>query len=212
MTQKNLSPRQARWLETLSDFDFTVQHIPGETNELADSLSRIYSAEALGVVRAASEFVNLEDTAAAVGEDMLSASMNLITRPLHVMAILPEESAVVDSAQGSGTKNSRKTSARVVLRVRDPSTGDLLPRMEGATPADAGDTPLDAGNTSRGDPGTNGKKLFARDDRSTDLDHDMEIPAQTPEEELENATGPRLTALIAQAHHVDIPACLKGKY
>jgi RNase H-like domain found in reverse transcriptase/Reverse transcriptase (RNA-dependent DNA polymerase) len=57
-TQQNLSPRQSRWLETLSDFDFTVQYIPGDTNVLADALSRIYSADAPGTVRAESEFVS----------------------------------------------------------------------------------------------------------------------------------------------------------
>ena len=36
MTQQKLSPRQARWLETLSEFDFTFTHILGQTNVLAD--------------------------------------------------------------------------------------------------------------------------------------------------------------------------------
>src|SRR5882762_2077656 len=57
-TQKNLSPRQTRWLETLSDFDFTVEYIPGNTNVLADALSWLYSADTSGTVRAASEFVS----------------------------------------------------------------------------------------------------------------------------------------------------------
>ena len=40
MSQRDLSPRQARWTSTLSEFDFTVVHIPGKRNIAADALSR----------------------------------------------------------------------------------------------------------------------------------------------------------------------------
>jgi RNase H-like domain found in reverse transcriptase len=39
-TQERLSPRQVRWLERLLDFDFKIVHISGETNIVADALSR----------------------------------------------------------------------------------------------------------------------------------------------------------------------------
>src|ERR1700758_4348747 len=32
--------RQARWIEFLQDFDYTLEHIPGMTNTVADLLSR----------------------------------------------------------------------------------------------------------------------------------------------------------------------------
>jgi hypothetical protein len=35
-----ISGRQAQWMETLADFDFTLHHIPGHTNTVADLLSR----------------------------------------------------------------------------------------------------------------------------------------------------------------------------
>lgn len=38
-TQKNLSPRQAWWLESIADFDFKIIHVPGEMNKLVVSLS-----------------------------------------------------------------------------------------------------------------------------------------------------------------------------
>lgn len=41
-TQPNLSRRQARWMEFLSRFDYTCEHIPGVSNP-ADALSRLYT-------------------------------------------------------------------------------------------------------------------------------------------------------------------------
>jgi hypothetical protein len=58
MTQKNLSARQARWLDALSQLDFQIRYIEGATNILADSLSRIYSEEARGTEQANSEYVS----------------------------------------------------------------------------------------------------------------------------------------------------------
>ena len=57
-TQQHFSARQHRWMDVLSDFDFDLHYIPGEANTMADSLSRIYSADTLGTVRATSEFVS----------------------------------------------------------------------------------------------------------------------------------------------------------
>ncbi|EJD36662.1 hypothetical protein AURDEDRAFT_36803, partial [Auricularia subglabra TFB-10046 SS5] len=57
MSQKNLSQRQMRWLYVMNEFDFTVEYIPGETNVLADGLSRIYSDDQPGTVRATSEII-----------------------------------------------------------------------------------------------------------------------------------------------------------
>ncbi|KZV57841.1 hypothetical protein F511_03410 [Dorcoceras hygrometricum] len=39
-TQKKLSPKQARWQEFLSEFEFEWVHKPGKHNEVADALSR----------------------------------------------------------------------------------------------------------------------------------------------------------------------------
>ena len=39
-TQKDLSPRQVRWEEILSQFNADIRHIPGITNSAADALSR----------------------------------------------------------------------------------------------------------------------------------------------------------------------------
>jgi hypothetical protein len=39
-TQKDLSRRQARWSEFLSQYDFDIQCVKGEDNTVADGMSR----------------------------------------------------------------------------------------------------------------------------------------------------------------------------
>ena len=56
LNQKNLSGRQARWLEKISSFTFEVVYIAGSENVVADALSRIYSNDSLGTERARSEY------------------------------------------------------------------------------------------------------------------------------------------------------------
>ena len=45
-TQRDLSKRQIRWLDFLSNFDFDIKYIPGITNRAADALSRYPHAQA----------------------------------------------------------------------------------------------------------------------------------------------------------------------
>ena len=80
MSQEHFSPRQHRWLDVLSEFDFKIQYIPGEINKFADVLSRIYSDEPKGVVHAESELVD-------EGEDVNLSSGPRI-RPIYVEAYL----------------------------------------------------------------------------------------------------------------------------
>ncbi|CAA7270581.1 unnamed protein product [Cyclocybe aegerita] len=56
INQKSLSGRQAHWIEKISGFDFSVMYVPGTDNVVADALSRIYSNDAPGTVRAQSEY------------------------------------------------------------------------------------------------------------------------------------------------------------
>ena len=39
-TQQTLSKRQARWMETLADYDYELAYIPGKKNAVADAMSR----------------------------------------------------------------------------------------------------------------------------------------------------------------------------
>ncbi|GAA5920578.1 hypothetical protein JCM5296_000495, partial [Sporobolomyces johnsonii] len=49
-TQPTLSKRQARWMETLADYDYELSYIPGKLNTVADSLSRFSFTEGLPAV------------------------------------------------------------------------------------------------------------------------------------------------------------------
>ncbi len=46
--KKKVSPRLERWLEYLSRFKFDTIYVKGETNKVADSLSRYYASEPVG--------------------------------------------------------------------------------------------------------------------------------------------------------------------
>ena len=88
MRQKDLSPRQHRWLDILNEFDFNIEYIPGDTNEFADALSRIYSDDPKGVVRADSEYVtDLDEPFRGIRGK---------THPIYVgMTLIPIASAMV---------------------------------------------------------------------------------------------------------------------
>jgi len=46
-TTKHLSSRQARWMEYLSRFSYTIEYVQGIENLVADALSRYYHSDNL---------------------------------------------------------------------------------------------------------------------------------------------------------------------
>ncbi|KAJ3558320.1 hypothetical protein NP233_g11530 [Leucocoprinus birnbaumii] len=78
LQQKDLSGRQARWLEKLSQFDFEIVYVPGSENVLSDALSRIYSNDQPGTVRARSEYTYHD----VIDNDHMP--IHSVTMPLHV--------------------------------------------------------------------------------------------------------------------------------
>ena len=86
MKQKNLSGRQARWLEKISEFDFEVIYVPGTENVVADALSRLYSNDDSRTVRSRSEYTYFD----VLDEDQPETSI-----PMPILAGIEARVAVV---------------------------------------------------------------------------------------------------------------------
>ncbi len=74
LNQKNLSGRQARWLEKISSFTFEVVYIEGSENVVADALSRLYSNDSPGTERSRSEFTYhdvVDDDTSTIADEVL---------------------------------------------------------------------------------------------------------------------------------------------
>ena len=97
LKQSVLSGRQARWLEKILDFDFTVKYIPETTNILVDTLSHIYSGDLPGTTQSKQEYT-LE-----LDEDNLpriNQVQNNISQPLEIQDI-----AYIEARLASVRKN-----------------------------------------------------------------------------------------------------------
>ncbi|OBZ62662.1 Retrovirus-related Pol polyprotein from transposon 17.6 [Grifola frondosa] len=119
LKQKNLSGRQARWLEKISEYDFEVEYVPGVENVLADALSRIYSNDGPGTVRAPSEYAAHDDSIASPA----TLEAHAITMPvlvgLEALATMPEGARrlrsrrVVPDASTGRPETAREFSKRI---------------------------------------------------------------------------------------------------
>jgi hypothetical protein len=100
-------------LEKISSFDFEVVYIPGTENVVADALSRMYSNDALGTVRARSEYTYF---------DVVNEDMEVITDDLPILAGIE---AVVESHHRKRREippaetGRPETSREFASRVRD---------------------------------------------------------------------------------------------
>ncbi|TFY69679.1 hypothetical protein EVJ58_g270 [Rhodofomes roseus] len=119
-TQKNLSGRQARWMEKLSEFSFDIEYVPGVENVLADALSRIYSNDAPGTVRAPSEYTQFDETS------MVPAQLNAVGISAPVFAGLEAMAVRTRSATGTTT---RSVSTKTVIDARGRRDTHLAKRV-----------------------------------------------------------------------------------
>ena len=78
LNQWDLSGRQARWLEKVSECDFEVIYVPGAENILSDALSCLYSNNEPGTVRTSSKYTYHD----VIDNDVLSA--HVISMPVLV--------------------------------------------------------------------------------------------------------------------------------
>ncbi|GBE85305.1 Retrovirus-related Pol polyprotein from transposon 17.6 [Sparassis crispa] len=121
LTQKNLSGRQAHWLELISEFDFEIQYVPGIENVLADALSRIYAHDAPGTICAESEYTEHDD-----GDDF---GLRLAAHAISVPVLVGHEA----SRMHTGTAP--------VPAPQNHSVGTTLMRADAVTVAENSLTP-----------------------------------------------------------------------
>ena len=69
-TQKRLNNRQARWMEFLARFDINITYVKGETNLVADALSRYYENDVWDESHDISQYVNADARLDPTGEDL----------------------------------------------------------------------------------------------------------------------------------------------
>lgn len=138
MNQRNLTGRQARWMEKMSDFDFEVRYVRGEENVLADALSRMYSADAPGTVRAASEYAQHDETSTPVRILGISAPVKTGAEARATMRkerVLPDTARLATlrnrpppptaTKKAETSKEFAKRIKKVVLRVPERPEGGL---------------------------------------------------------------------------------------
>ncbi|KAG9227856.1 hypothetical protein CCMSSC00406_0008678 [Pleurotus cornucopiae] len=89
LSQKNLTGRQARWLEKVSEFDFTPVYIAGSENVLSDALSRMYSNNTPGAERARSKYTyhDLADDEDESGQPTQATSSTGVGREMTAMSL-----------------------------------------------------------------------------------------------------------------------------
>jgi RNase H-like domain found in reverse transcriptase len=110
LNQKNLSGRQACWLEKISSFDFEVVYVPGTENVLADALSRLYSYDSPGTVRAHSEYAYLD----VVDND--TSALSTVSRERLVPMLAGMEARVMTLRHPPWPESSREFAKRMASR------------------------------------------------------------------------------------------------
>lgn len=93
MTQKNLSPRQRRWMDVLDKFESMINYIPGPTNILADALSCKYSDEPDRIERAASEYIKDDRAGLPVTKQVLNILWLVYTGAAAMVSFTPRWSS-----------------------------------------------------------------------------------------------------------------------
>jgi hypothetical protein len=130
-TQKDLSRRQARWSEVLSNYDFEIIYKPGSQNQVADSLSRIplNLAKRFATLPGKCIDVSLEDYAALEEEELREQLWSLkYTSTGQPSTKVLESCDIITASISSDLLNQVKASL-----TNDPWFRKLQPYLEDRT-------------------------------------------------------------------------------
>jgi len=110
--QRNLSGRQARWVEKISEFDFKVVYVPGSENVVADALLHLYSADSLGTVRAKTEYTYF-DVVNEDNVDLMETSAPVLVSIEAQVAVQRHLRKALPGAETGRPETAREFAARV---------------------------------------------------------------------------------------------------
>jgi hypothetical protein len=191
LNQKNLSGRQARWLEKISSYTFEVVYVPGSENVVADALSRIYSNDSIGTERARSEYTYhdvVDDDTSTMGNTsetipLLAGIEAQIATRRGTRVRRPTQKAAEMSESPAPVRNITKPSKNIAHRVKSRSMLE--------------DSESPAVTTEGGSTVTN----TMMEDNTTNKD----VPTREPSEGT-------LLNIVSQTQGLDLLAELRGKF
>ena len=175
LNQKNLSGRQARWLEKISSYDFEVVYIPGSENVVADALSRMYANDSSGTTRSRSEFTchDVADDDTSVVDDtqgdlpvLAGVEARIATRRGTRLRRPTEKAAASQMPQDEEHLDDRFVVRRPVQRKE----GRTIPITTPGTP--------EHGTPSNVDQNASTKEVVENDNSSSDLDAEGSLLAR----------------------------------
>ncbi|KAJ3511636.1 hypothetical protein NLJ89_g3978 [Agrocybe chaxingu] len=118
LNHRDLSGRRARWLEKLGMFNFEVVYIPGSENILSDALSRIYSNDAPGTVRAPGEYTEHDE------QENPSASLHGVIDLIAAPVLVGMEAECASMNINFVGRKSKRVQEREGAETRRPETSD----------------------------------------------------------------------------------------
>lgn len=193
LNQKNLSGRQARWLEKISSFTFTVVYIEGSENVVADALSRLYSFDSPGTLRSRSEFTYHD----VVDDDTSTVDMD------EVLPILAGVEARVATRRGSRVR--RLTEKAALLRLDEASSDMDVPIVEAPGRSEDSAASVKDRFTVSGPPEGGNTANIAENPAES-----IVVPIPGPSTDVVAVQG--LTAMTQGSLGIDLLAELRGKY
>jgi len=210
-------------VDILNEFDFIIQYIPGETNILADSLSRIYSDEPTGVVRSLSEYLSKDfdsddETGFLPSWRSLSSSAELSSPVYTGSAVVFEETRIRRSSRIASRKTKEQGLGQSEILSENSSQKRPTPlRISRSTKTELVVPASMSKDSSKRDGSTKSSPLsLEKTPLQRVVEERVEFAKEFPineSEVLETSISPRLTEIISEGNPgINIPLGLQGRF
>ena len=116
-------------MDVLNEFRYKIHYIPGEMNVLADALSRLYSDEPAGIVRATTEYVGRDGSDNEHEDEGMDILRPVYTGAAAVLDVQPRRSArLAERPVPEGTYRVLHEGTAGRARRKDPQPKSRRPR------------------------------------------------------------------------------------